>query len=273
MSLPVNCLRTTCPVDKVRSAAGGFIARYYSVLVVLAGWELLSRSGAVSRRLVPNLEQIWAALVHFALSGDLEYHAGITLERAFIGFTAAIVAGVILGTLFARTRWFERLFEPVFLFGYPIPKISLYPVLIFVFGVSDASKIALIFLECLYPITLQTLLGMRSADRALVWAAQNMGATRRQLFWNVLVPSAAPSIFAGIRIALPIAFIVTIITEIIGGSRGLGFVVAFQSSSFEYARALAAIACIGVIGFAFDRALIGLRNRVIFWQKDASAIS
>jgi ABC-type nitrate/sulfonate/bicarbonate transport system permease component len=78
------------------------------------------------------------------------------------------------------------------------------------------SKIVLIFLECLYPITIQTAYGMRSAERPLVWAAQNAGASRSQLFWQVLVPSAAPAIFAGIRIALPVSLIVAIITEIIG---------------------------------------------------------
>jgi Binding-protein-dependent transport system inner membrane component len=94
-----------------------------------------------------------------------------------------------------------------------VPKISLYPVFIFIFGLGDMSKIVLIFLECLYPITLQTVFGMRSAERALVWAAQNAGASRSQLFWQVLVPSAAPAIFAGIRIALPISLIVAIIPK------------------------------------------------------------
>jgi ABC-type nitrate/sulfonate/bicarbonate transport system permease component len=174
--------------------------------------------------------------------------------------------------MIGRSRILNRLFEPIFVFGYPVPKISLYPVFIFVFGLGDMSKIVLIFLECLYPITLQTVFGMRSAERALVWAAQNAGASRSQLFWQVLVPSAAPAIFAGIRIALPISLIVAIITEIIGESRGLGYVVAFASASFEPARAIAAFVVIAAIGFVFDRTFVGLRRRLIYWQSDNAAL-
>jgi len=122
---------------------------------------------------------------------------------AAFGFALALVAGVVLGTLMARSRWVEALIEPIFSFGYPIPKISLYPVFIMVFGLGTGSKVALVFLECLYPIAVHAYSGMRSADRVLVWAGRNMGATERQLFWKVLIPSALPTLFSGLRIALP----------------------------------------------------------------------
>src|SRR5207244_2174210 len=115
-------------------------------LVLAALWELLSRSGLVSARLVPNLEQIAVQLWRFTANGVLPYHAAITLERALIGFAAAILVGILIGTAMARVRWFDALFEPIFSFGYPIPKISFYPIFIFVFGLGDMSKIALVFL-------------------------------------------------------------------------------------------------------------------------------
>jgi ABC-type nitrate/sulfonate/bicarbonate transport system permease component len=86
-------------------------------------------------------------------------------------------------------------------------------------------------------------------------------------------PAALPTLFSGLRIALPVALIVTIITELIGESRGLGYFVTFHTASFEYARAFAAFVVIAVLGFCLDRLLLGLRNRVIFWQKDAPAIA
>jgi ABC-type nitrate/sulfonate/bicarbonate transport system permease component len=248
---------------------GAGIATIYPILLFLGVWELIAHSGAISPLLWPPLEKIAYELWRFAESGDLLFHGSITLQRALTGFAASIVAGVLIGTGLARIRLFNRLIEPIFVFGYPIPKISLYPVFVFVFGFGDLSKIVLIFLECLYPITIQTMFGMRSAERVLVWAARNTGISRSRMFWQVLVPSAAPSIFAGIRIALPVSLIVTIITELIGESRGLGYVVAFSSASFEPARAMAAFAVISAIGFTFDRTLIFLRRRVIFWQREA----
>ena len=99
-----------------------------------------------------------------------------------------------------------------------------------------------------------------------------MGASRTQLFFRVMVPAALPTLFTGLRIALPVALIVTLLTEIIGESRGLGYFITFASASFEYARAMAAFVVVAVIGFALDRGVVALRHRVVFWQKDTTPI-
>jgi ABC-type nitrate/sulfonate/bicarbonate transport system permease component len=260
------------PLRRGARRLGKALLYIYPVLLLLTLWELIALSGTISPLLWPSLQKVAYELWRFAESGDLVFHGAITLQRALTGFSAAIVAGILIGTALARVRLVNRLIEPIFVFGYPIPKISLYPVFIFVFGFGDMSKIVLVFLECLYPITIQTMFGMRSAERVLVWAARNAGISRTRMFWQVLVPSAAPSIFAGIRIALPVSLIVTIITELIGESRGLGYVVAFASASFEPARAMAAFVVISAIGFTFDRTVILLRRRVIFWQKDTPGL-
>jgi ABC-type nitrate/sulfonate/bicarbonate transport system permease component len=248
------------------------VARYYSIVLLLALWEAVSRSGLVSPRQVPSLVPIATQLWRYLANGDLIFHTGITLYRAATGFALASVGGVVVGTLMARSRWVECLIEPLFSFGYPIPKIALYPVLIFVFGLGSGSKIFLVFLECLYPIALHAYAGMRAADRVHVWAASNMGASQAQIFRRVLIPAALPILFSGLRIALPIALIVTIITEMIGESQGLGFFITFQSASFEYAKAFAGFAVIAIVGFALDRIVVTLRRRLIFWQPDASPL-
>ncbi len=249
-----------------------FAARWYPVPLVLAIWEVLSRTGAVSKRLMPSLVEIAAAVWAALENGDLLFHASISLGRAAMGYALAIAAGILLGVAMARSRLFDALFEPLFSFGYPVPKIALYPVFIFAFGLGSLSKVMLIFLECLYPITVNAFYGMRGVDRVHVWAAQNMGANPRQIFWRVLLPGAAPSIFAGLRVALPISLIVVIITEMIGESRGLGYYISYASASFEYATAFAGVAAVAIIGFTLDRLLVWLRNRLIFWERGAAFI-
>jgi ABC-type nitrate/sulfonate/bicarbonate transport system permease component len=253
-------------------AAGRGLAANYSIFLALVAYELLSRSGLVSPRLIPSLVVIGEQLWRYTLNGDLPYHAGISLYRAFAGFLLATVVGVAFGVAMARSRWFDALFEPIFSFGYPIPKISLYPIFIFVFGLGTGSKVALVFLECLYPIAIHAAAGVRTTDRVLIWAAENMGASRWQLFFRVMMPAALPTLFTGLRIALPVALIVTLLTEIIGESRGLGYFITFASASFEYARAMAAFVVVAVIGFALDRGVVALRRRIVFWQKDAPTI-
>src|ERR1051325_2945086 len=122
-------------------AIGRFVARWYSVPLVLAIWEALARNGAISKRLMPSLVEIatatWAALA----AGDLQFHAGISIGRAFAGYALAIAFGVLLGVAMARSRLFDALFEPIFSFGYPVPKIALYPIFIFVFGLGSLSTV------------------------------------------------------------------------------------------------------------------------------------
>ena len=245
--------------------------RWYSVAVLLLAWEAISRTGAVPRRLVPGLIEILRAFAADIANGELLFQAGISLGRAFAGFGLAIVCGIVLGMLMARVRWIEIAFEPIFSFTYPVPKIALYPIFIFVFGLGSLSKVALIFLECLYPITVNTYYGVQSADRRHLWSALNMGASRTQVFWKVMLPSAAPSIFSGLRVALPISLIVVIITEMIGESRGLGYYISYSTASFEYANAFAGVLSIAVIGFVLDRLLVFLRNRIIFWERISGA--
>lgn len=243
-----------------------WFGRYYSVFLLLAVYELIVRLGLVSPRLLPSLVIIGEQLWRYLANGELLIQAEVTLFRAFAGFALALIGGAFIGTLMARSRLMERLIEPLFYFGYPIPKIALYPVFIFVFGLGTGSTIALIFLECLYPITIHVHAGMRSTDRVLIWAARSMGASQAQVFWRVLVPAALPIFFTGLRIALPVALIITLVTEIIGESRGLGYFITYASASFQYARGMAAFIVIAVIGFALDRGLQVVRRRVVFWQ-------
>lgn len=240
--------------------------RYYSVFLLLAVYELIVRLELVSPRLLPSLVVIGEQLWRYLANGELIVQAQVTLYRAFAGFVLALIGGVLIGALMARSRLMARLIEPLFYFGYPIPKIALYPVFIFVFGLGTGSTIALIFMECVYPVTIHVHAGMRSTDRVLIWAARSMGASQAQVFWRVLVPAALPIFFTGLRIALPVALIITLVTEIIGESRGLGYFVTYASASFQYARGMAAFVIIAVIGFVLDRVLQLVRRRVVFWQ-------
>lgn len=249
-----------------------WISRWYSIPLLLLVYESLGRLGLVSQRVLPSLVAIFEQMWLNTANGVLLDHAAVSLWRALLGFLLAIVVGVILGVAMARSRLAEAILDPIFTFGYPIPKIALYPAFILVFGLGTESKVALVFLECVYPVTIHVYSGMRSVDRVLVWAARNMGASRQQVFWRVLVPGALPTMFIGLRIALPVALIVTIVTEIIGESKGLGYLVTYSTASFEYARAIAALFAIGIVGFFLDRGLLVLRDRVVFWQRAATRV-
>lgn len=238
----------------------------YPLAVLAIIWQLLAISGWASPRLMPPLDKILSAFISGVASGELVYHASVSFSRALSGFGLAIAIGVTLGVLMARVRWFEWMFEPFFSFGYPVPKIALYPVFILLLGFGSSSKIALIALECTFPIAVNTFFGIRAVASPLVWSAQNMGAGPLRIFFKVLFPAALPSIMSGIRVALPLSMVIVVVTEMIGESAGLGYYISYASASFMYASAYAGVIAIALIGFAMDRTLILIRNRVLFWE-------
>jgi ABC-type nitrate/sulfonate/bicarbonate transport system permease component len=235
--------------------------------VALLAWELVARSGQWSPLLFPSLANITQEFFQFVSRADRLLEAWVSLYRALGGFSLAAVAGVATGMLMGRSALAAALLDPLFSGTYAVPKIALFPIFIFVFGIGSLSKVALVFLECLYPIVIITCQGARSVDRVLLWSAQNMGASRLRTFRRVVIPATAPYIFAGFRVALPVALIVVIITEMISSADGLGYVVIYAMASLKTDRMLAVVAVIALLGVALDWALVALRDRLVYWEK------
>jgi len=210
------------------------------------------------------------ALTEETGNGALIYHAGVTVSRALTGFALAVLVGIPFAAAMARSPAMRNLFEPIFFVGYPIPKIALFPVFTYIFGIGTPSKIAFTFLECLYPIVVTCYFGFRGVQTQLIWTAQNCGAGRMMVLRRVIFPAAMPGIFSGLRIALPIAIIVVVLTEMIGDSIGLGYYITIWSTRFRFANVYAAIIVIGICGLVLDQALLVLRRRLVYWQREES---
>lgn len=230
-------------------------------------WEAAARSGAFSPLVVPSIARIGRELWWLVVRPESLADAWFSLQRAIVGFTLAAAVGVALGVLMGRSSIAAACLGPIFSGTYPIPKIALFPVFIYLFGIGSLSKVVLIFLECLYPIVVTTHAGSRAVNRVLLWSAANMGASRARILWRVVVPAAAPFIFAGFRIALPIAMIVVIITEMISSADGLGYLAMYSLASFKTDRMLAVVVMIALIGVALDWLVTLLRDRLVFWEK------
>jgi NitT/TauT family transport system permease protein len=235
---------------------------WYSVPLMLLVWQGIALSGVVSPRVLPSLVRVIEAFAGDVMSGELLHHADVTLERTLIGFAIGAIAGILIGFALARVHWVEYLFEPVFFAGYPVPKIALFPVFTFLFGIGTPSKIAFAALECLYPVVVATHLASRATPKEIVWAAKNMGMNHRDLLRHVLLPAALPGILNGLRIALPIGMTVVIVTEMIGDTHGLGFYVASAGASFRYDKLYAGMLAIGIIGLVLDRIVVMLSRRM-----------
>ena len=234
---------------------------------LLLTWETAARSGLWSPLLFPPLEKIGRELLLFLSRPESLLEAWVSLYRALGGFALAAVVGIMVGMLMGRSKRVAVLLDPLFSGTYAVPKLALFPIFIFVFGIGSLSKVALVFLECLYPIVIMSYHGARGVNRVLLWSAQNMGATRGAALRRVVIPATAPYIFAGFRVAVPVAMIVVVITEMVSSADGLGYLVIYSLSSLRTDRMLAVVIAIALLGYLLDKAVVLARDRLIYWEK------
>jgi ABC-type nitrate/sulfonate/bicarbonate transport system permease component len=150
---------------------------------------------------------------------------------------------------------------------YPMPKSALIPVTVLWLGFGDSSKILLIFLGCMLPVTIGAFNGARGSDQALVWSARSMGASRIQMLWDVVLPSALPEILNGVRTALALAFILLVSSELIVAREGLGYLIGYLGANGTYDAMFAVVLTVAFLGFAADRAYQVLAERLLLWRE------
>jgi ABC-type nitrate/sulfonate/bicarbonate transport system permease component len=161
---------------------------------------------------------------------------------------------------------FDALAGPLVELFYPMPKSALIPVTMLWLGLGDGSKILLIFLGCMLPVTLGAFNGARGADRVLIWSALSMGAGPLRVLRDVVLPGALPELLNGIRTALALAFVLLVSSELIVAQQGLGYLIGFLGSTGSYDGMFAVVLTVAAAGFLADRGYQALMNRALQWR-------
>jgi NitT/TauT family transport system permease protein len=239
--------------------------RYTPLLIVAVGWELLPRMGLISPAILPPMTLIVRDGMTLLTDSTIPFHAAASLSRAFAGFGLAVVFGIAAGILMAFYRPVETVLGPIVQIFYPMPKSALIPVMIIWLGIGAASKIMLIFLGCMPPVTLAAFNGARGVERVYVWSARSLGANDRAVLWDVVIPGAMPQILAGVRTALALCFMLLVGAELIIATEGLGYLIGLLGSNGVYPKMFAVIFLVIGIGFLADRLYLLLVNRALAW--------
>jgi ABC-type nitrate/sulfonate/bicarbonate transport system permease component len=253
--------------------AGWAFARVFSILALALAWELAARSGAFTPYMLPALSAVLERIWNDLFTGDLLTNTAVTLYRALSGFLIGAAAGVALGMGISRNRLTSWFFDPIISVGFPMPKIAFLPVVILWLGIYDVSKITMIAVEAVFPVVTATVAGIRGVERELLWSARNMGAGERELLWQIALPAAQPQIITGLQVALPIALIVAIVTEMFMGGYGLGGAMNTAARFADSRGVFAGIVEIAVIGYALVKGMTMIRRRLLLWHQEAVAPS
>jgi taurine transport system permease protein len=185
--------------------------------------------------------------------------------RALFAFLIATIVGVPLGLLMGRLPVFGAILDPFVQFLRPLPKLALIPLVIVWFGIGEFSKFFLIFLSTLLTVVVSAAAAVQTVPVGRIRAAQSLGATERQLFRYVILPSAVPEIFTGIRVAIGIGWTTLIAAEMIAASSGLGWMVMNASSYLRTDVVMLGIVFLGAIGYFLDVALVKAQRRIVHW--------
>lgn len=237
------------------------------ILVIIA-WELVVRYDLVSTFLLPSFSQVVVRLYYEIASGEILRSAGSTVTLLVVSYLLAAVIGVVLGILMSRIRIVQWFFDPIISVGFPAPKISLLPIFVLWFGVFDEPKIVMAVFSCVFPIVAGTWAGTQSVDKYLLWSAENLGTRQRELLWQVILPASLPQVFTALQVALPIAFIVVIVSEMLTGGGGLGGAMMEGTRLADPAGVFANLLVIGFLGFLAMKGLQLLRRRALVWHEE-----
>ena len=252
--------------DDRTSRLRGVLVRVVPVGTLLLAWELVTRMGMVNPYVFPPVSEIllrWAALFADAtMLGPL----WDTLWRALLGLCMAIAIGVPIGLAMGRVRAAEWFLEPLFSFGFPLPKIALIPLYVSWFGLFSLSKVMLIFTDCLFPIVIFTYHGARGLSPIYLWSAQARGTGRVRMFWRVVLPLSLASIYDGVQVAVVVAVLVAVVTEMVSGGSGLGSMMMRAYRYGDVRTAFATLLTISLIGYVLYRIAQALRERLLFWH-------
>lgn len=230
-------------------------------------WQALSVYEIVHPIYIPPVTKIFRALYEIIISGELPIHYLHSFSRTFVGYFIATILAVFLGIIIGWSRTAFNLTEPITELCRPVPSPAIIPMIILLLGIGNEMKVFIIAWACFWPILVNTVDGVRSVDRVLVDTARTFGSSQWELLKKIILPAASPYIVTGMRIALAVALILTVISEMIAGRNGIGFYILDSERTFRVPEMYAGTFSLAGVGYALNRAFVAADNRFMGWYK------
>jgi NitT/TauT family transport system permease protein len=237
-----------------------------SPLLFVGLWEAAVRTGVLDWRFFPAPSSILGALAALLASGELLLHTGVSLKRVILGFFFGAIPGLALGLAMGLSRWVRAALNPLVAATYPIPKSAIVPLVMLIFGLGDASKVALVAIGVFYLVLINTTAGVLNIEPIYLEVGRNYGASRLKLFLTVALPGALPLIFAGLRLGMGIGLILIVVGELVGARNGIGYLIWQAWTIFAVERMYVGLVVIAILGWLTTLALDATERLLIPWK-------
>jgi nitrate/nitrite transport system permease protein len=248
---------------RLATMSGNVAAQVVPPLIVLAlgllVWELLcGKSGATLPPPSAVLRDTWELIVdpfydRGGIDKGLFWHLSASLQRVALGYALAAIGGVALGTLVGQSRWAMRGLDPIFQVLRTVPPLAWLPLSLAAFRDGQPSAIFVIFITAIWPIIINTAVGIRNIPQDYRNVAAVLRLNHLEFFWKIMVPSAAPYIFTGLRIGIGLSWLAIVAAEMLIGGVGIGFFIWDAWNSSHISEIILALVYVGLIGFVLDR--------------------
>lgn len=229
-------------------------------------WVIVSAAHLVDPLFLPAPVAVAESLITELMQGSLAKDLAATVARALAGFVASTLIGIPLGLLIGRTPLLARATQPTIDFFRSVPATALFPLFLFFFGIGETAKIAIVIYACSLIVLVNTAYGALQVKVSRILSAKVMGASQRDVFWNIVIPESAPGIFAGLRTSLSLSFVLIIVTEMfIGTTVGLGYQIMNAQMVYRIPNMYAGVVLAGLVGYLSNVILLRLEKNVLHW--------
>ena len=243
-----------------------FALRLVLIVVFLGVWEAFVRLFEIPLFILPTPSNVFVALYRGFASALYVDHIWITITETLLGFVLGTSLAFVLGTVIALSRPVEYFLYPFVVMFQAMPKVALAPLIIVWFGLGLTSKVVNAALVAFFPLMVNTIVGLRSAEEDKVNLMKSLAATRTQIFWMLQLPNAMPYIFAGLEIAMIFALIGAIVAEFVGAQAGLGMLIQSMNFTMDVAGQFSVLLLLSLLGLLLNGIVAGVRRRVLFWD-------
>lgn len=250
------------------------LIRYGSIASAFVLWYVFALLNAKLKWLPPVMIPTPMEVIEagWDLRHVIPLDIAVSLLRAAEGFAIAAVSGVLLGSLCGSSRLAENVIDPLLELVRPIPPLAFLPIFIIWFGLGELSKVLMIAFSAFFVIYVNTYQGVRYADPLLMRAALSLGVRPRRAFFTIILPSALPEIFTGLRLGMGMSFFVLVAAELLAADSGMGFRIQEARWQFRIDRMIYGAVQIGVIGFILFSLLSWLEARLLAWKPKREGI-
>ena len=258
-----NSTQLSTPVSRI------VLNRLFGILplaVILLLWQFLGTAGVINSSILPKPSILVQKLFPVIENGTLLKNLLASLHRVLIGYIAGAFAGLVLGIFIGFFPLAEKLSCVLIGIFRPIPALACIPLLILALGIGEESKIAVIMIGSFWPVLLNTIQGIHSADPKLIQFGNVLEKSRFQIITHIILPSAFPYIFTGLRLGISASWTNIVAAEMIAASAGMGYMISYAREMSQPALVLIGILTIGIVGQCIDTLVIIIQRKAIYWN-------